>query len=292
MNFIPMYKFARKQSVPRIPGVLPAFQKIMKKRKSDEQDETSASSALSPTSGMDLSKLFDFGNKGTSGISRNKNHIYFYDDVTTETCLELNKTIIELAKELQRHSLEYDTKPAKIYLHINSDGGELLACFSTVDYIKNCPVPIVSIIEGSAASAATLISVVCHERYITPSSYMLIHQLRGGYWGKYDEMEEDFENSKKFMEKIYEIYEEHTKLSRNELKKLLRKDEWWDYKTCLKYGLVDGFDNGWMHNKVVQKNKKPKFDDGDADDDDSSSDSARGGGGGGGCGGVKTRSMK
>lgn len=286
MNSIPMYKFVRKQGVPAVsPAVLPAFQKIMKKRKSDEQDETGAVSA---SSGMDLSKLFDFGGKSTSGISRNKNHIYFYDDVTTETCLELNRTIIELAKELQRHSLEYDTKPAKIYLHINSDGGELLACFSTVDYIMNCPIPVVSIIEGSAASAATLISCVCHERYMTPSSYMLIHQLRGGYWGKYDEMEEDFENSKKFMEKIYEIYEKHTKLGRKELKKLLRKDEWWDYATCLKYGLVDGFDNGWMHNKVVQKHKKPKFNNNDDDDDEKDVS----GGGGGGGGGVKTRSMK
>jgi len=290
MNSIPMYKFVRNQGVPAVlkSAVQPAFQKIMKKRKSDEQDKTSDSSA---SLGMDLSKLFDFGNKSTSGISRNKNHIYFYDDVTTETCLELNRTIIELAKELQRHSLEYDTKPAKIYLHINSDGGELLACFSTVDYIKNCPIPVVSIIEGSAASAATLISCVCHERYMTPNSYMLIHQLRGGYWGKYDEMEEDFENSKKFMEKIYEIYEEHTKLGRKELKKLLRKDEWWDYETCLKYGLVDGFDNGWMHNKVVQKNKKPKFNNDDSDDD-KAQDSGSSGSHGSGGGHVKTRSMK
>jgi ATP-dependent protease ClpP protease subunit len=291
MNSIPMYKFVRNQGVP---AVMPAFQKIMKKRKSDEPDkmsDSSASSLLGASSGMDLSKLFDFGNKSTSGISRNKNHIYFYDDVTTETCLELNKTIIELAKELQRHSLEYDTKPAKIYLHINSDGGELLACFSTIDYIKNSPIPIVSIIEGSAASAATLISVVCHERYMTPSSYMLIHQLRGGYWGKYEEMEEDLGNSKKFMEKIYDIYEEHTKLGRKELKKILRKDEWWDYSTCLKYGLVDGFDNGWMHNKVVQKNKKPKFNNDDNDENDDDKDG--GSNGDSSCGGrVKTRSMK
>ena len=59
------------------------------------------------------------------------------------------------------------------------------------------------------------------------------------------EMEEDLDNSRKFMDKIYEIYEEHTKLTRSELKKILKKDEWWDYKTCLKYGLVDGVYNGW-----------------------------------------------
>ena len=235
---------------------LPIYKLVtQRKRKNDEEID------------IDFSKLLGIGGgPSASGISRNKNHIYFYDDVSTESCLELNKTIIELAKELQKYSLEYDTKPAKIYLHINSNGGELLACFSTVDYIKNCPIPIVSIVEGSAASAATLISVVCDERYMTPNSYMLIHQLRGGYWGKYDEMEEDLENSKKFMDKIYNIYEEHTKLGRNELKKMLRKDKWWDYDTCLEYGLVDGCDNGWINNKVVKKNKKPKFCESDSEE--------------------------
>lgn len=209
---------------------------------------------------LDFSKIFGFGGSSHSGISRNHNHIYFYTDVSTESCLELNKELVHLTKELQRHSLEYDCKPPKIYLHINSYGGELLACFSTVDYIKNSPIPIVTIIEGCAASAATLISVVAKERYMTPSSWMLIHQLRGGYWGKYDEMEEDLGNSKKFMEKIYEIYEEHTKLDRKQLKKMLKKDEWWDYHKCIEYGLVDGTNNDWIPNPPSppsESKKKP-----------------------------------
>jgi hypothetical protein len=56
----------------------------------------------------------------------------------------------------------------------------------------------------------------------------------------------------------------------------------------LKYGLVDGYDNGWMHNKVVHKSKKPKFDGGNDVDDDSGS----GGSGSSVGGGVKTRSMR
>lgn len=228
-----------------------------KKRKESKDDEEDGKIAF------DLTKLLEAGASSSSfsgGITRNKNHIYFYDDVTTENCLELNKHIVSLSKELQRHSLDYECSPAKIYLHINSYGGELLACFSSVDYIKNCPVPVVSIVEGCAASAATMISVVCTERYMTPSSYMLIHQLRGGYWGKFDEMEEDLENSKKFMEKIYEIYEENTKLKRRQLRTILKKDEWWDYKTCLTNGLVDGCDSGWTQTRVVKNSKRRRTD--------------------------------
>jgi len=212
---------------------------------------------------IDISKIFGMGGGSASGITRNHNHIYFYTDVSTESCLELNRELVHLTKELKRHSLEFDCEPAKIYLHINSYGGELLACFSTLDYIKNSPIPVVTIIEGCAASAATLISVVAKERYMTPSSWMLIHQLRGGCWGKYEDMEEDLGNSKKFMEKIYSVYEEHTKLDKKQLKKMLKRDEWWNYKTCLEYGLVDGLYNDWKPNnekavKVVVEEKKKK----------------------------------
>jgi len=284
MKRIPIYKFDVECG------------KQLKKKKVEEQVGEEDGKMI----GMDFGKLFSLGG-GSSGVTRHKNHIYFYDDVNTENCLELNKMIVELSKELQKHSLEYDTKPAKIYLHINSYGGELLACFSTVDYIRNCPIPIVSIVEGCAASAATLMSVVCDERYMTPSSYMLIHQLRGGYWGKFDEMEEDLDNSKKFMERIYEIYEDCTKLGRKQLRKMLRKDEWWDYETCLGYGLVDGCDNGWTCNRVVKKGKKPP--NGNEKDDDDGEDDGNGGDDGGivrkvrkviglGKDGVRTRSMK
>ena len=194
---------------------------------------------------IDISKMMKGFGDESKGVSRDKNHIFFYDDVTTDSCLLLNREIQAVVRELRSYSLDYSCESPKIYIHINSYGGELLACFSTLDYIKNCPVPVVSIIEGCAANAATLISVVASERYMTSSSWMLIHQLSGGYWGKYEEMEEDLDNSRKFMEKIYEIYEEHTKLTRSELKKILKRDEWWDYKTCLKYGLVNGVYNGW-----------------------------------------------
>lgn len=226
----------------------------LKKKKKENKDDIKD---------LDISKLMGLGGLN-QGIETKNNHIYFYDDVTTDSCLELNQQIQKLNVSLQKHSLDYNCPPPKIYLHINSYGGDLLAVFSTVDYIVNSRIPIVSIIEGCAASAATLMSVVADERYMTPSSYMLIHQLRSGYWGKYDELEEDMDNNKKFMEKIYEIYEENTHISRRELKKLLKRDEWWDLKTCLDYGLVDGsnentFDftiNKKRTRRVIENNKE------------------------------------
>jgi ATP-dependent protease ClpP protease subunit len=172
---------------------------------------------------------------------KEKNHIYFYGDVTQDSCLDLNRKINSLNKELLKHAIEYDCEPPHIYLHINSGGGDLLAAFSTVDVIKNSMIPIISIVEGSAASAATIISMVCHKRYITENSFMLIHQLSSGMCGKYEELKDDFENDTKFMDLLYNLYSNHTTMENKEIKKILARDIWLSSKECLERGLVDDF---------------------------------------------------
>jgi ATP-dependent Clp protease, protease subunit len=194
-----------------------------KKRKSDEDP---------------FEKIRSFMGRDHS-IDVENNHIYFYTDVDEDSCLELNRKINNLNKSLLKYAIEYDCEPPNIYLHISSYGGCLFSAFSVVDTIKNSRVPIVSIIEGKAASAATIISMVCHKRYMSKNSFMLIHQLSSFSMGKYEALKDDFMNDTKLMELIYKLYREHTSLSDKEIKKCLQRDIWWDSAECLKAGLVD-----------------------------------------------------
>ena len=68
---------------------------------------------------------------------------------------------------------------------------------------------------------------------------MLVHQLSGAMWGKFQEMEDDMQNSKMLMKKIKNLYKEHTKIPKKEMDKILKHDIWWEAETCKKYGLVD-----------------------------------------------------
>ena len=129
--------------------------------------------------------------------------------------------------------------PPPIKLHINSYGGSVFAGLAAVDYIKNSKVPVHSIIDGCAASAATLMSCVAERRYMHKNACMLVHQLSGMMWGKFQEMEDDFENSKMLMQKIKSIYNEHTKIPKREMDKILKHDLWWEAEKCLEFGLVD-----------------------------------------------------
>ena len=172
-------------------------------------------------------------------IESKSNRIYFYSEVSRGKNLSLNMKLRELSEDLLGRSASLNVDPGKIYLHINSYGGSVFAGFSSVDYILNSEVPVTSIIDGCAASAATIMSVTAKHRQINKHAYMLIHQLSSGMWGKYQDQKDTMENNDRLMKMIIDIYEEHTKIPKKELTKLLKHDMWWDADTCLKYGLVD-----------------------------------------------------
>ena len=128
-----------------------------------------------------------------------------------------------------------------IHLHIHSPGGSVFAGLSIVDTIKRCETPIYTHVEGSAASAATLLACSGEKgfRTIGPSGYMLVHQPHIEWFGKLDDFRDEVENQKELYEKIVEIYLDNTNFKRKQLEKLLEHELWLNSEKCIKYGLVD-----------------------------------------------------
>ena len=156
----------------------------------------------------------------------------------------------EVENKLIKKYNDFNGHQEYIYLHINSFGGSVFSAFSVIDTIKNSKIPVVSIIEGAAASAATLISVMCDYRIIYENSYMLIHQLSSGTWGKMSELEDEMENLKELMAAIRKIYKESTNIPDGEINEILKHDLWWNPQICLQKGLVD---------EIKTTDKKYKF---------------------------------
>lgn len=178
-------------------------------------------------------------NKEDQKITKVNNHIYFYAEVDRNTIFTLSQLIKKAEKENINVSENFSIDPPDIYLHISSFGGSVFDAFTAIDIINSCRVNINTIIDGATASAGTLISVVGKKRYMRPNSFMLIHELSSSFWGKMTEIEDDFENNKKLMNKIKDIYKTYTKVPKKELNEILKHDLWWDNDICLKYELVD-----------------------------------------------------
>lgn len=168
------------------------------------------------------------------------NQIFFYDDVTKSSIYSLNRQLDIAAKSVQLLTINYNLKEVlPIELYIGSDGGEVFSAFSAVDRIKASVIPVHSYVEGMAASAATLLSVCAHKRFIRKNSFMLIHEVRSGVWGPFEDIKEEVKNLELIMKYIRTLYLTHTKFTDSDLDEILKQDMYLDANECLKFGLVD-----------------------------------------------------
>lgn len=179
------------------------------------------------------------GNVKEGNISSDDNHIYFYSEVTKKTIFDLIKEIRFVTQKMLDVKRKYNIESPPIYLHINSYGGSIFAAMASVDVIKENEVPIYTVVEGCAASAATLMSVVGEKRFIRPNAHMLIHQLSTIFWGKMEEFDDEMKNLNRLMDLIKKIYKEHTNVPMKKISEILKHDIWWNAETCIKNGLVD-----------------------------------------------------
>lgn len=207
------------------------------KRKIETLENESDSDESSNSS---ISKIPIIINKTpNSYIYSNFNHIYFNNDITTETAFELNKEIRNVQIKIKTISVSLGIEEQPIYLHLTTDGGNIHSALSIIDCISSLTIPLYTVIDGYVASAGTLISIMGEKRYMTKNSYMLIHELRCGYWGKMSNIEEEVLNLRKLMKHITNIYLKKTKIDKKEIKEILKKDINWNIKECIKYGLID-----------------------------------------------------
>lgn len=174
----------------------------------------------------------------------NNNHLFFHTNVSEKSVDQVKKLMreymIKCNKVKKQHSCgTFIPKP--LVLHIYSPGGDVYAGFSLYDFIigYNQSIPVYTLVEGFAASAATIISVAGSKRFITPTAYMLIHQLSTFFGGSFEQIKEEFGNCEKLMDKIKKIYSDKTKVPKKQLSDILKHDIIWDSTECLKYGLVD-----------------------------------------------------
>ena len=180
-------------------------------------------------------------------LSRSGNHIYFYDVIDTQSQMWLQtqmtaayeEYVISNAKELAHsHSITEN-----IYLHINSPGGSVTSALALYDFIKSFPMVCVGIVEGMAASGASIMLCACAMRQMTKTSTVLCHELRHIGFGYVHEtwrnIQDQYENDKFFMDKLKEIYLEETKIPAETIDDALSHDIYWGIDKCKEYELCD-----------------------------------------------------
>lgn len=185
---------------------------------------------------------YNFWHTDDSTVYSQHNHIYFRTGVNKTSIEKLLKEIRKLNheyEELTKDKLIGSCSPAVIYLHISSYGGDVLEAYKAIDAIERSTMPVHTIVNGYAASAGSMMAICGKKRYMTPHSYILIHELSSGSYGKFKELKDSFTNFKTWMTDIAKLYAKRTKISVKKFDEYSKHDLWWGYKKCKKLGLVD-----------------------------------------------------
>jgi ATP-dependent protease ClpP protease subunit len=189
-----------------------------------------------------LPKIFSSDDDET--IYLKNNHLFFHDEVSKENIDTIKNLMREYYKKYKKETKKnyiVSVTPKPLYLHIYSGGGDIYPAFSLYDFINEYKkiIPVHTVIEGSTASAATIISQAGIKRYITPNSFMLIHQLSTFFGGNFEQIKDMYDECEKLMKRIKDIYVLKTKLSRNDLNNILKRDIKLTASDCVTKGLVD-----------------------------------------------------
>ena len=157
------------------------------------------------------------------------NTIHFYDEIDRETIFELKKII---------SSMIADRFVDEINIVINSFGGMGTGFY---DYLKACPLPINTYVEGYCCSAATLLFLAGKNRYISPTSLFMIHSFSSSApevanEGQAADFSESMKKHNQFL--VEAIYKKETKLPKKLIESIPYKEIWLTPEECIEYKIA------------------------------------------------------
>lgn len=172
-------------------------------------------------------------------VRRSGSKLYFYSDVSVEHALQFQMVLNEMEQDHLRSAAERGIQtPDPIWIYIHSYGGDAFAGLSMMDAIRECKVPVHTVVDGFCASAATLPLLGSDKRYMRQHASVLIHQIRTEFGGKFEDLLDETTNSTQLMQTLKKIYTRDTKLTRSKIDVLIRKETYLNAEECASLGLV------------------------------------------------------
>jgi len=174
-------------------------------------------------------------------LYRSQNEIWFSCDVQTRTINKLIKLMHAVIHD--EHLSAYREKnELEIVIHIDTYGGEVKAAFKFVDFVKqlqNKNITIVTIINGAACSAGTIMAIVGTKRQMTEHSFTMIHELSSVMWGEYSKMKSYSSHLDTVHNQIIDLYVKKANMEKENVASLLQKETWFSAQAYLENGFID-----------------------------------------------------
>lgn len=158
--------------------------------------------------------------------------LYIFGDITTWPWDEKDRDTYGIVKELQ----ELDVETIKV--HINSYGGDVSEGLAIYNTLKNSKAEIVTICDGFACSAASVIFMAGDVRIVNEASLLMIHNPWTWASGNADDFRKQAEDLDKIAQASVNAYMSKVNISEEELKQLLNDETWLTAQECVDMGFA------------------------------------------------------
>lgn len=165
--------------------------------------------------------------------------IYIFDEITDPIMSELfgiGVSALGFVRELQEH------KGKTINLHIDSPGGSVYQGLGIYNALRHHDAPVHVVVDGIAASIASVIAMAGDTVTMNPHTRMMIHRPWSGVIGDEDDMAKESDVLHKIGEDIAGIYRDRGDSRINWMARM--KDEtWFSAEEAVAVGLADQVDD-------------------------------------------------
>ena len=130
----------------------------------------------------------------------------------------------------------------EVEVHVNSPGGAVWDGIAIMNALKAHRAKVIMIVDGLAASAASIVVMAGDEVVMAEGSQMMVHQASGGVWGNADYIRDMAAILDKIDNNLAGIYARRTGGTRASWRDLMRAETWYNADEAVEAGLADRAD--------------------------------------------------
>ena len=143
----------------------------------------------------------------------------------------------EVTPKLFKDELAAGDGPISVW--INSPGGDVFAAAQIYNMLMDYPNDVTVMIDGLAASAASVIAMAGTEVQMSPVAMMMIHNSATVAIGDSEEMKKAVKMLDEVKESIMNAYEIKTGLPRDKISRMMDAESWFNANKAVELGFAD-----------------------------------------------------
>lgn len=150
----------------------------------------------------------------------------------------------QVSAAMVREQIAAAAGATELRVHINSEGGSVTEGGAIYNALRAFQGRKVAIVEGLAASMASVILMACDERVVSKGSFVMIHNPSGGAEGEAKDLRSTADLLDKMRGELLDIYESATDIERGELEKMLDAETYFTAEEAVEAGIADRVEGG------------------------------------------------